>query len=156
MSIQSAMLFGLLIGLTLFLLYLSVISHHEQLQDQKPKINEVNTLFFDTSGEEKKQKIFMRDPVSKVAPDGTSTILSLPKEELSILQKATSMDKESSPSLDTSESLSKKLPSQKLMKLTDLDPEVACVRMKKKYSVVPGISWGSLPTELQKLDLHSY
>lgn len=30
------------------------------------------------------------------------------------------------------------------------DPKVACPKLKKKYDVVPGSSWGSLPVRLQK------
>lgn len=36
------------------------------------------------------------------------------------------------------------------------DPAVACPKMKKRFEVVPGVSWGSLPTELQKYAIFLY
>jgi hypothetical protein len=38
----------------------------------------------------------------------------------------------------------------KFSKFNELEPKVACKRLKKKFHVIPGVSWGSLPMELQK------
>lgn len=44
----------------------------------------------------------------------------------------------------------------KLSKFNELEPSIACNKMRKKFDVVPGVSWGTLPSELQKYENISF
>ena len=60
------------------------------------------------------------------------------------------------PSLSSSNSGGASPPSQQQQweTLTDAQAESLCTEMKSKYSVVPGVSWGSLPYDLQQKWVH--
>lgn len=175
MSIQSAIVFGLILGVTFFLVYLSILAHRDQgiINSSSGQGGHVveNLLM---------NKVDNTQDISKsteITPDTKQhdiQIVSLSKAELSLLKKdhsaittntdvsmskttSTSSKKKSIPTEDEREDerkneLLKKMKKEKISKFNELSPEIACMRMKKKFHVVPSISWGTLPTELQQYD----
>jgi hypothetical protein len=166
MSIQSAIVFGVILGFILFALYISLIAHQPQQQSltknglldqislEADHLKESILSRAHLTPDKNKQKPFINDAAKTLeSQQHDIKILSLPKEELSILQKTAIQDYESAP-LGSRKSKKGEF-SSKLMKLTDTDPEVACLRMMKKYDVVPSVSWGTLPAEFQRFSISS-
>jgi hypothetical protein len=183
MSVVSAVVFGLVLGITLFVLYLSFVAHHQTIdissssQDRQQvsnvdnlketslidrvrnKIKEDNTLLspdparpsiqHETQEETRKELQRLENHEVKV--------VSLPKEELSAFQKAhvvTKSKQKSENQEDHDKEMLSKLKQEKLKdklsKFNELQADVACLRMKKKFHVVPSVTWGTLPAELQQ------
>lgn len=173
MSIQSAIVFGLILGVTFFLVYLSILAQRDQGIINSPSAQGGHLLENLLAN-----KLDNAQDISKptgVLPDTKQNdiqIVSLSKAELSLLRKdhsaittstdvsmskttSTSSKKKSIPTEDEREDqrkneLLKKMKKEKISKFNELSPEIACMRMKKKFHVVPNISWGTLPTELQQ------
>lgn len=187
MSIQSAITFGLILGVTLFLVYLSIIAHRDQGNIKhhdpptsfdllaSPKTSEIteNTNLRPSTTESLAQSPTSSTNSATTADNHDVKIVSLSKAELSLLKKDHGVVSSSSQTttypLPTTKAIKggkqtvederedkkkseilQKIKKEKLSRFNELAPEQACLRMKKKFHVVPNISWGTLPTELQQ------
>jgi hypothetical protein len=179
MSVVSAVVFGLVLGITLFVLYLSFIAHHQTVdsnsssQEGLPVSNLDNlketSLLNPFRNRIKKDKTILSADSSKSStqPDSLEELqrlenhevkaVSLPKEELSALKKAhmvTKTKQKSENQEDHDQEMLSKLKQEKLKdklsKFNELQADVACLRMKKKFHIVPSVTWGTLPAELQQ------
>jgi spermidine/putrescine-binding protein len=179
MSVVSAVVFGLVLGITLFVLYLSFIAHHQTIDSNSSSPEGLQVSNVDNLKETsllnpfrnriKEDKTILSGELSKSSTQHDSLeelqrlenhevkVVSLPKEELSALQKAhmvTKTKQKSENQEDHDQEMLSKLKQEKLKdklsKFNELQADVACLRMKKKFHVVPSVTWGTLPAELQQ------
>jgi hypothetical protein len=148
LSIQTAVAFGFLTGITLFILYLSILAHRPQQ----------SILSHSSRDNANIKESMLRKPTldreSKPIPDHlVKADVFVKKEEKSIIEKAPIREKEALTDLAAGKAELKKkvdFAANKLLKLSEMEPDIACVRMKKKYNVASGVTWGTMPAELQK------
>ena len=148
MTVQSAILFGFALGITLFILYLSFVSHSDQWIGPKTNVEGVVSSLDQSPDITSKVTVPNTNPSSN--KDENLNILSLSPAELSLLKKGSPVQPSIPPVTSKEDPLLARIKQEKLSKFSELSPEKSCLRMKKKFHVVPGHSWGKLPNELQQ------